>query len=249
MRNLTLPPLRRLVTVVHPSSAVERGTAFETRCMHILENTLSMSLSRVGGKGDEGIDLQGWWWLPTSDALAEDDSYRRHRRMRVLAQCKSEKKKLGPGYLREMEGVLHRSSCNAAHSVSFPGSESSKVYPTVGLFLSASPFTKAALVRALSSPLPFCLLHIPDVNPEQESGESEDSNPGSIVFNPVLANGVLHGEIEARWEHSPDGTGVGRPGLWWDGQRIKSWVPEALRSDHDTSSQSMFKIILIYAPA
>ncbi|KDN45583.1 hypothetical protein K437DRAFT_218340, partial [Tilletiaria anomala UBC 951] len=63
-----------------------------------------MNLVRSGGAGDKGIDLKGWWKLPSresSSAQAEN--------VRVLVQCKAEAKKLGPRTLRELEGSMHRS--------------------------------------------------------------------------------------------------------------------------------------------
>ncbi|PCH44942.1 hypothetical protein WOLCODRAFT_139331 [Wolfiporia cocos MD-104 SS10] len=76
-----------------------------------------MSLRRVGGRGDGGIDLLGWWWLPTDsndqssipreDVKAAALSGQR-RRIRIIAQCKDEKQSTGPKYVRELEGVLFR---------------------------------------------------------------------------------------------------------------------------------------------
>ena len=45
-------------------STVHRGTAFEKRALALLTEHLSMSLTRVGGSYDGGIDLIGWWWVP-----------------------------------------------------------------------------------------------------------------------------------------------------------------------------------------
>src|SRR6266851_1323834 len=45
-------------------STVHRGTAFEYRALALLTKHLSMSLTRVGGSHDGGVDLIGWWWLP-----------------------------------------------------------------------------------------------------------------------------------------------------------------------------------------
>jgi hypothetical protein len=116
-------------------SSVARGTAFEERSLRLLRAQFSMSLTRVGGRSDGGIDLIGWWWLPhpspspssSSWAVAElkegadtegsdgpwllpgtEGEGRRRRRIRVIAQCKAEGKPLGPKYVREMEGVLFR---------------------------------------------------------------------------------------------------------------------------------------------
>ncbi|KAI0070754.1 hypothetical protein K474DRAFT_1669715 [Panus rudis PR-1116 ss-1] len=221
-----------------PQSTVHRGTAFEHRSLRILQDNLSMSLRRVGGRSDGGVDLVGWWWVPTATAMeshpgsggydglgsGNDSSgstassmYTRYsqmtesmsgrqylnnrRRIRVLAQCKMETKKIGPKYIREMEGVMHRYIFSSPSSLSSsspnppldsePASKlklepSSKGEssahsdpetnldvereeeerevgrePVMALFISSSPFTKAALLRVYSSPIPFMLLHLP----------------------------------------------------------------------------------------
>lgn len=193
-------------------SSVHRGAAFEKRAMRLLQTNLSMSLNRVGGKSDGGIDLQGWWWLPFAPNAFTDPAHR--RRVRVLAQCKAEKKKTGPKYIREMEGVLHRHFHNPN--------------PLVALFISESHFTKEALLRTQSSTIPFFLLHLPS--------EYED-NIGSMVWNHALSgtDGLLQGKVEARWERSLDCDGVGRPSLWVQDQRAPSWTPEQIElyvADH-----------------
>ena len=222
-------------------STVHRGIAFENRSLRLLQQHLSMDLRRVGGRSDGGVDLQGWWWVPSSSDLSEPPTIYgpdKRRRIRVLAQCKMEKKKIGPKYIREMEGVLARHFHNPSVNLHED--------PIVGLFLSSSPFTKSALLRAFSSPIPLMLLHLPPITPrlppdssrevthgEQDVNEQEDtetSQPelGSVVCNPTLLSpgGILHGEIEPRWERAPDGLGEGRPGLWYRGRRVISWTPE-----------------------
>jgi hypothetical protein len=210
--------------------------------MKLLQDHLSMSLRRVGGKSDGGIDLMGWWWLPAPESLPSDlqnqnasGSGPNRRRLRVLAQCKAEKKKASPKYVREMEGVLHRymSLLNSPVSLG-AGVSSTSQYPLVALLVSESPFTKSTLLRAQSSPVPFFLLHIPplpDPNvPREELDPDEEPNKiGSAVWNPALVRGLLGSQMEARWERSPSGTG--RPGLWWGGQRLQSWTPDGSSED------------------
>jgi len=188
-------------------STVHRGTAFEKRAMRLLETNLPMLLNRVGGKSDGGIDLQGWWWLPFALTASSTPTHR--QRVRVFAQCKAEKKKVGPKYIREMEGVLHR-------HLTTPD-------PMVALFISESPFTKEALLRTQSSPIPFFLLHLPS--------EHED-DIGSMIWNHALSgtNGLLQGKVEARWERSMNCDGVGRPSLWVQNQRAPCWTPEQIES-------------------
>jgi len=245
-------------TTVIPTliSAVRKGTAFEERSLRILQDNLSMSLCRVGGRSDGGVDLQGWWWLPTSSPISHpaiDPFQSKRRRIRILAQCKAEKKKMSPKYVREMEGVLHRyvtgprlppplppSSLSLPPSSERPEGQdhTPTLDPIVGLLISSSPFTKSTLVHAHSSPIPFVLLHIPprpgvDEGLILEAGEegppTSPNELGSIIFNSALSasSGPLTGEIEPRWERTLDSFTEGRPGLWWNGRRIPSWTPGA----------------------
>lgn len=173
-----------------------------------------MSLSRVGGKSDGGIDLMGWWWIPdlNSKEFPNPDS---RNRIRVLAQCKAEKKKTSPNYVREMEGVLLPYLLERRND-----SGAEKDAGLLALFLSESMFTKSTLLRAMSSPVPFLLLHLPP------SGD----NIGSAVWNPALGgtHGLLEGKMDLRWElpNKPEELSIGRPGLWLRGKRVESWIPE-----------------------
>ncbi|KAG6853071.1 hypothetical protein C0991_007063 [Blastosporella zonata] len=201
-----------------------------------LWDTTESVLTSVGGKSDGGIDLLGWWWLPQLDASHINAP---RRRLRVLAQCKAEKKKIGPKFVRELEGVLHRYLTLSPSSHSFDPrnsdiptiSEAKPQYPLVAIFISESPFTRSTLLRAQSSPVPLFLLHLPPVPLRSNSlsdgdNDNQDEWVGSAVWNPALAGvrGLLGGEFEICWERSL--TGCGRPGLWWHNQKLNNWNPE-----------------------
>ena len=230
-------------------STVLKGTTFENRTLRLAREHLSMSLRRVGGAGDGGIDLQGWWWLPpeclheTLRAGVRVDGAAPATRLaiRVLAQCKAEVKKTGPRHIREFEGTILRHSAylTASENAGEPVHETRSA--VIGLFASTSTFTKASLLQAYSSPIPLALMHLPEL-PEQpttspeaaaedvvesESSPGDDVLTGTLLFNPALsgASGLLCGKVEPRWERSADGL-VGRPGLWCEGQRLESWTPE-----------------------
>ncbi|KAI0659269.1 hypothetical protein C8Q70DRAFT_933636 [Cubamyces menziesii] len=206
-----------------------------------------MSLRRVGGKGDGGIDLQGWWWLPveclgqTPTSSADTAGTPPRGRLRVIAQCKNEDKKVLPRYIRELEGTVLRycSSSLLKQNDTHPAPITRDAL--VGLFLSTSPFSQTSFLQAYSSPIPLALLHLPE--PPTSGDGTDGSDPaavathtdapqdaalqGTIVFNPALGGhtGLLRGMVEPRWERSSD-VDEGRPGIWTNGTRIQSWTPE-----------------------
>lgn len=234
-------------------SAVHRGTAFEQRSLQLLQVHLSMALRRVGGRSDGGIDLVGWWWLPfvtESDnihrpgALPDTDGLLR-RRLRVLAQCKAEKKKFSPKYVREMEGVWHLQSRSsmplATHSPSPPSSLAYEsiapdMYPTVALLLSESPFSQLTVLHAYRSTVPFLLIHLPCSSSSSESSQTPssagDTGMGTVCPNPTLTH--LVNPLAFSWERNPSAGPLtetdayigGRPGLWWQGRKLGSWAPD-----------------------
>lgn len=213
-------------------SNVHRGVNFETRSIGLLAEHLSMSLERVGGKGDGGVDMLGWWWIPALSMNASPVIKR--QRIRVLAQCKAEKRKIGPNYLRELEGVLHRHYTVDLFKDRIGGGSLPPValsqdpepvqVPALGVFISESPFTKAAILHAQSSSIPLLLLHFPPEEGEAPA-ETSDTSFGTLVWNRALAGdqGLLGGRMEVRWERS--GSAPARPSLWWQNEKLPNWTP------------------------
>ncbi|KAF9240473.1 hypothetical protein BU15DRAFT_87677 [Melanogaster broomeanus] len=232
---------RRFVSNV---SNVHRGTAFEQRSLQVLQDHFSMSLRRVGGKSDGGIDLVGWWWLPhlksglenraSSSGTLPDPEGLPRRRLRVLAQCKAEKRKFSPNYVREMEGVWHIqsrslssfSSPSPSSTSSSPSScslspssyecEDSDAYSTVALLLSESPFSQSTLLRAYKSTVPFLLIQLPPTlvsshplpSPIEPSPISPSlSEIGAVCPNPTLTDLVT--PLVICWERNPFSSGSG----------------------------------------
>ncbi|KAF5390133.1 hypothetical protein D9757_003780 [Collybiopsis confluens] len=234
----------RAATPSTNSSTVSRGTSFEKRCLNILETHLGMVLRRVGGKEDGGVDLTGWWWLPdlvgTHSGFEMPKSKSSSKRVRILAQCKAEKKKVGPKYVRELEGVVwsHMAAENNGAAI-------------VAVFLSESPFTQSSILRAMSSRVPFLLVHVPPSLAKADDGLDETISEstrlsGSCIFNPALGGsaGLFKGQMEVRWcwfplissSEAPQDTSVkqvpklprGAPMLYFRGQQLPGWVPREL---------------------
>ena len=228
------------------------------------------------------------------------------RRLRVLAQCKAEKRKMGPAYLRELEGVAYRHATLAAATT--PALDASLLLrrrlppprdlnttsdpppprptttapasvltspattptttttttkpptamqhpPVVAILISESEFTRNCLFAANASPLPFLLVHLPATSSSSKRSSSGAGSAaiGAVFGNPALvsARGVLGGDLEIRWERGTGagagapsggaldagsggargGGGGGRPGLWWQGQPLPSWTPDAEAAD------------------
>lgn len=219
-----------------------------------------MSLGRIGGPSDGGIDLQGWWWLPPLQdlPLSKDHTVASlpikvtdlgrsiadagRRRVRVLAQCKAESKPLGPHYIREMEGVLYgylvspsqRSSRNGvvldAGAFGIRSSQPSQLYPTIGMVVSQSAFTKSSIHRVMASSVPLLLIHLPPLcGTERSAGERADMQAASLQWNPALGSegGLLGGHLEIRWERELTGEAEGgRPFMYWKGKRLENWIPQ-----------------------
>ncbi|KAJ3936201.1 MAG: hypothetical protein NXY57DRAFT_1058712 [Lentinula lateritia] len=251
-------------------STVFRGTSFENRCLHLLEAHLGMVLRRVGGKEDGGVDLNGWWWLPDgaqdTDSTPEfgssntDDDVQSSaspfKRIRIIAQCKAEKKKIGPKYVRELEGVVWRYMALAKDDDS--GNVPKEPTPIVAVFLSESPFTKSTILRAMSSQVPFLLVYVPPLADSalkfEETDSSSASSPGSCIYNPALgaSGGLFKGEMEIRWcwslptpahlpSHSKPAIHIGShgaPALFFRGKRLRGWVPPGLHERREEVGNS-----------
>ncbi|WFD34300.1 hypothetical protein MCUN1_001139 [Malassezia cuniculi] len=161
-----------------------RGTAYELACQRELQRMLGAVLVHSGGTNDGGVDLSGWW-TPMRD------------RVRVLVQCKAEAKKVGPAYVRELEGTALR----AAWDRSRLRTEEAYI-PTampLGVLASASGFSRAALLYAQSSQVPLALIHLSGTG--SGAAEFDTLKCHGLVWNDALSgpNGILKGHFEQRW--------------------------------------------------
>ncbi|KAA8895371.1 hypothetical protein FN846DRAFT_785202 [Sphaerosporella brunnea] len=120
-----------------PGSTVYVGTLYEYTVLQTLCR-LGMTLRRVGGRDDRGIDIRGTWVPPASRHLPPPLP------LQVYIQCKAERSRAGPKYLRELEGTL--------------GTTTTPQTPPLGILASSSPCTPGMRKHMLLSrlPLAFC---------------------------------------------------------------------------------------------
>ncbi len=102
----------------------------------------------------------------------------------------------------------------------------------VAFLLSESPFTKATLLRALKSPVPLMLLHVPplDMPPEDESSAvdqaesptsvdcsiSDDFSLAGVIWNPAMQTLLPDSELKVEV-----GAGESRRfGIWQGSTRL-----------------------------
>lgn len=74
-------------------SPVRVGKNFEKVSVQVLKK-YGFSISHCGGPKDRGVDFRGQWKLANYEPFS------------VVGQCKKFKRRLGPRFIREMEGVL-----------------------------------------------------------------------------------------------------------------------------------------------
>ncbi|WVQ96049.1 hypothetical protein IAU59_003149 [Kwoniella sp. CBS 9459] len=238
------PPLQ-----LKRATTLDIGTTFENHALRYLNKGLYMNVRRVGGAGDGGIDLRGWWWLPKSNVRSSTSSSSLPtpttgpsstmgdtRRVKVIAQCKAEKKALGPRAIREMEGVMAGLAFRLARSKSRSSSpistlsetEDSDVIDadidedkTIALLISQSGFSKSTMTQATSSGTPLMLIHLPggrfdpaDQDAERELVVAEDRDgvtqeQGEFFWLPSFSHlpELIRGRlISSQDQKSPKGT-------------------------------------------
>ncbi|KAK6346901.1 hypothetical protein TWF696_007002 [Orbilia brochopaga] len=90
---------------LNPTTTVFTGTLYEYTVLAALSRLPGISLTRIGGKDDAGIDLQGFWELPRLTSTNSDST---QIKIPMIVQCKfgGEKSWKGPQYVRELEGAL-----------------------------------------------------------------------------------------------------------------------------------------------
>ncbi|KAJ6139008.1 hypothetical protein N7471_005494 [Penicillium samsonianum] len=166
------------------TSTVHVGTHYEYTVLKTLRR-YALSLDRIGGRDDAGIDLVGTWHLPGRE---------RERALRVLVQCKSLKTKLGPNVVRELEGTFRQAPVGwrtgETVGVLVSPREATKgvrdtlsrsTYPLFWMMIERDGSLKQALWNARAEELGIAPLGV-----ETRYGTTEDPESGSVTKEMLL---------------------------------------------------------------
>ncbi|BFZ58921.1 hypothetical protein PYCC9005_005989 [Savitreella phatthalungensis] len=130
---------RTLLNRLDTRSTVWRGTGFEVVCLSALR-LHGFRVGRCGRAGDGGVDISGEWEIGG-------------RCVRVAVQCKNERAKVGPKYVRELAGQTAALPADAE--------EASPPDAVLGVLVSRSHYTAAAIdaiKAARDRPLALCVV-------------------------------------------------------------------------------------------
>ncbi|KAI8602779.1 hypothetical protein EDD21DRAFT_283789, partial [Dissophora ornata] len=144
------------------NSTLYRGTLFEYQTQDILKKCLGIYTQRSAGNNDLGVDLRGTWFLPLSSSPKPGDMV---RHLKVIVQCKMMNAKVGPKFVRELQGSL-----------------SYETQPTMAILAVSSEFTRLALLPYAQSLWPMALVVI----------DTENYECRKLMWN-TAAEKVMHG--------------------------------------------------------
>ncbi|CAG8892318.1 unnamed protein product [Penicillium egyptiacum] len=166
------------------TSTVHVGTHYEYTVLQTLRR-YALSLSRIGGRDDAGIDLVGTWHLPERE---------RERALPVLVQCKSLKTKLGPNVVRELEGTFRQAPVGwrtrETVGILVSPREATKgvrdtlarsTYPLFWMTIERDGTLKQALWNARAE-----VLGVGPLGVEMRYGTTEDAESGSVTKEMIL---------------------------------------------------------------
>ncbi|KAG9072422.1 hypothetical protein KI688_000193 [Linnemannia hyalina] len=197
-------------------STIYRGTLFEYQTQEILKKTLGIYTQRSAGNGDLGVDLRGTWFLPLSASPKEGDMV---RHLKVIVQCKKMTSKIGPKYVRELQGSL-----------------SFETQPTMAILAVSSEYTKQALLPYAKSLWPMALVVI----------DTEAQEVRKLMWNRA-AEKVMHGlQVGTKWMLGYGGQLESRPVLCFGGNVLKRLPGPYLSEGQELTSEDS-KALVDYA--
>ncbi|KAJ9653490.1 hypothetical protein H2198_007332 [Neophaeococcomyces mojaviensis] len=205
------------------TSSVYLGTRYEYLIQRHLQDHLGFSLTRIGGKGDGGVDLIGTWTLPNrSQGSASSSGVASGTTFRVLIQAKrlSAHRKPMPALMRELEGTLNSSTSARPISEAFQyhllrkremrlkfspavaksarGSSSIADYsvelPTLAILVTTNPLTAGVQTFMASSQRNLMYICLEEIlNADTSESKIPSTKINQITWNAAAAQAGLEG--------------------------------------------------------
>ncbi|KAJ5084034.1 hypothetical protein NUU61_008613 [Penicillium alfredii] len=203
------------------ASTVFVGTHYEYTVLQSLRR-YALTLHRVGGRDDAGIDLVGTWHLPGRE---------REQALRVLVQCKALKTKLGPNLVRELEGAFRQAPVGW------------RTGQTVGLLVSPREATKGVRDAMARSTYPLLWLMVErDGTLKQALWNAQTEELGLVPLGVEtrygaagddVESGSVSKEITLTWDGSdiPDMDQVERDLVQLEDRWVTSWGADLAAAD------------------
>ncbi|KAG0376064.1 hypothetical protein BGX24_008328 [Mortierella sp. AD032] len=198
-------------------STLYRGTRFEYQTQEVLRKTLGIYTQRSAGNGDLGVDLRGTWFLPLSASPKQGDMV---RHLKVIVQCKMMTSKIGPKFVRELQGSL-----------------SFETQPTMAILAVSSEYTKQALLPYAKSLWPMALVVI----------DTKAEECIKLMWNRA-AEKVMHGlQVGTRWMPGANGGLDSRPVLCFEGKVLERLPGPYLSKGRDSTGNDSKTQVVDYA--
>ncbi|GAA5968441.1 hypothetical protein JCM11641_007639 [Rhodosporidiobolus odoratus] len=194
-------PTRASLRVATSPSSVAVGTAYELACQSFLAKPPFnlAKIIRVGGAGDQGVDLRGRWpgapLLSTTEKATGSPLAERVVEWETVIQCKAYNDRLGPAVVRELEGTMLAtqpafSPPTVARLSSSTRSTTHNSSAIIGFLISLSGFTTDAIFRANASRLPIALLHLQPKDPERLTEAAQKRGRSSLAAEEMILASV-----------------------------------------------------------
>ena len=157
-----------------------KGTAFERLSVALLSAipSLQLTLQRRGGRSDLGVDFFGSWRTPVGEGGGREGPVHR-----LIGQCKMEGSTMGPVHLRSLEGTVTQ----------YAQAKADAAAATIGVLVSAQPYSREAEAQWRRSRLPLVLVTIDPVaaidivaDVERSAAEGADLSSNAHRLLPCL---------------------------------------------------------------
>ena len=192
------------------NSTTFTGTYYEYVTQALLRK-YGFELTRIGGRGDRGVDLKGYWRIATAGGSTEEAQKKEkiESEISVVVQCKRLKGKVGPNLIRELEGAVATTGKKGGN--------------TIGVLVGTRGATKGVREAMGRSRVGICWVMLEveegggDMEEMAEEGEEEQKEGFDGIFQAMKdeivskAPGAVRDMVQPEAHEAANGSGEGKP--------------------------------------